>query len=93
MATLSSKFAGITLPIDHFGTHLNTQGKVINLELAAQNFHHLREAFCEIWHRDLIFGKKVDAYYVDILTDLFKHIQFEGTEREKVEELKRREKE
>ena len=61
--------------------------------MAAQNFHHLREAFCEIWHRDLIFGKKVDAYYVDILTDLFKHIQFEGTEREKVEELKRREKE
>ena len=38
MVTLSGKLAGITLPIDHFGTHLNTQGKVINPELALQNF-------------------------------------------------------
>jgi len=38
MTTLSGKLAGITLPIDHFGTHLNTQGKVINPELALQNF-------------------------------------------------------
>ncbi len=93
MATLSSKLAGITLLIDYFGTHLNTQGKVINPELAAQNFCHSGEALCEIWHHDLIFGKKVDACYVDILTDPFEHIQFEETEREKVEELKRREKE
>jgi len=48
MATLSSKLAGITLPIDDFGTHLNTQGKVINPELATQNFRHLGEALCEI---------------------------------------------
>ena len=34
MATLSGKLAGITLPIDHFGSHLNTQGKVIDSELA-----------------------------------------------------------
>ena len=93
MATLSGKLAGITLPIDHFGVHLNTQGKVINLNLAAQNFHYLGEALCEIWHRNLIFGKKVDTYYVNILTNPFEHIEFEGTEKEKVEELKRRKKE
>jgi len=34
MATLSGKLAGVTLPIDHFGSHLNSQGKVIDLELA-----------------------------------------------------------
>ncbi|CAI2190742.1 7603_t:CDS:1, partial [Funneliformis geosporum] len=50
MATLSSKLAGITLPINHFGIHLNTQGKVIDLELAAQNFRYSREVLCEIWH-------------------------------------------
>jgi len=38
MAPLSSKLAGIVLPIDHYGTHLNSQGKVINEELAKKNF-------------------------------------------------------
>src|SRR6266542_6118614 len=51
MATLSNKLARITLPIDHFGTYLNIQGKVINPELATQNFCHLGEALCEIWRR------------------------------------------
>ncbi|CAI2194632.1 1266_t:CDS:1, partial [Funneliformis geosporum] len=43
MTTLSGKLTKITLPIDYFGMHLNTQEKVINPELAAQNFHHLGE--------------------------------------------------
>ncbi|CAI2169224.1 14479_t:CDS:2 [Funneliformis geosporum] len=34
IATLYGKLAGITLPIDYFGIHLNTQGKVIDPELA-----------------------------------------------------------
>ena len=38
MATLSGKLAGVTLPIDHFGSHLNLQGKVIDPEIALQNF-------------------------------------------------------
>jgi len=33
MATLSKKLARISLPIDTFGKHLNTQGKVVNQEL------------------------------------------------------------
>ena len=90
MATLSGKLAGITLPIDHFGVHLDSQGKVVDSELATQNFRYSGEAFCEIWYRDLILGKKVDACYVDVHTNSFEHIQFEGTEREKIEELKRR---
>ena len=93
MTTLSGKLAGITLPIDHFGTHLNSQGKVIDPELAARNYRYSGEALCEIWRRDLIFGKKVDACYIDVLMNPFEHIQFEGTEKEKVEELKRRKKE
>src|SRR5439155_14169600 len=92
MATLSGKLVGITLPIDYFGVHLNSQGKVVDPELATQNFRYSGEALCEIWRRDLIFGKKVDACYVDVHTNPFEHIQFEGTEREKIEELKRREK-
>jgi hypothetical protein len=33
MAILSRKLADIMLPIDHFESHLNTQDKVIDLEL------------------------------------------------------------
>ena len=52
MATLSGKLAGITLPIDHFGLHLNTQGKVIDPELALKIFDMLENHFA-------IFGVKI----------------------------------
>ncbi|CAB4489434.1 unnamed protein product [Rhizophagus irregularis] len=40
MSTLSQKLAGITLPIDKFGFHLNSQGQVTDLELAMKNFRY-----------------------------------------------------
>jgi hypothetical protein len=92
MATLSGKLAGITLPIDHYGTHLNTQDKVINPDLALQNFRYAGEALCNIWHHDLIFGKSVDAWYVEELVNPFENLQFEGTEKEKIEEQKQQKK-
>ncbi|CAI2197603.1 11474_t:CDS:2, partial [Funneliformis geosporum] len=48
-ATLSEKLAGITLPIDHFGIHLNSQEKVFNPKLTIQNFQYARKALCDIW--------------------------------------------
>ena len=33
MTTLSQKLAGITLPIDKYDSHLNSQGQVIDLKL------------------------------------------------------------
>jgi hypothetical protein len=92
MATLSGKLAGVTLPINHFGVHLNTQGKVINPELALQNFKYAGEALCDIWNRDLIFGKRVNAKYIEEFKNPFENLQFEGTDKEKAEELKRQEK-
>ncbi|CAI2198661.1 16176_t:CDS:1, partial [Funneliformis geosporum] len=50
MTTLSSKLASITLLINHFEMHLNTQGKVINPELALQNFRYAGEILCDIWN-------------------------------------------
>ncbi|CAI2182294.1 8633_t:CDS:1, partial [Funneliformis geosporum] len=38
IAILSGKLVGITLPIDHFGSYLNSQDKVIDPKLAIQNF-------------------------------------------------------
>ena len=89
MATLSGKLVGITLPIDHFGKYLDSQGKVTNPELAAQNFQYAGEILCDLWSRDSIFGKYVDTQYVGTFTNPFKNLHFEGIEKEKAEELKR----
>ena len=48
MMTLSEKLARITLPIDHFGKHLNSQGNIMDAELAAKNFQYAEEALCNI---------------------------------------------
>ncbi|CAG8684348.1 8458_t:CDS:2 [Gigaspora margarita] len=87
MVTLSGKLASVVLPIDHFGKHLNSQGKVINLDLALKNFKYAGEALCDIWCHDLIFGKHVNAQYIEEFTNSFVNLQFEGTDKEKMEEL------
>ncbi|CAG8703203.1 12298_t:CDS:2 [Cetraspora pellucida] len=43
------EYSGIVLPIDHFGAHLNSQGKVIDEELVIKNFHFSGEKLCDIW--------------------------------------------
>src|SRR6266498_3912665 len=48
MAMLSGKLAGVILLIDHFGKHLDSQGKVMNPELAAQNFQYAGEILCDL---------------------------------------------
>ncbi|EXX75382.1 hypothetical protein GLOIN_2v1783204 [Rhizophagus irregularis DAOM 181602=DAOM 197198] len=51
-----------------------------------------RESLCDIWRKDLIFGKSVDARYVEELTNPFENIEFEGTDKEKAEEQKQQKK-
>src|SRR6185295_18457448 len=65
MASLSAKLAGITLPVGKFGSHLNSQGSVINEELARQNFEYSGKKLCDIWKRDDIHGKPVRVEYID----------------------------
>ncbi|CAG8568014.1 12107_t:CDS:2 [Cetraspora pellucida] len=77
IATLSSKLAGVVLPIDHFGKHFDSQGRVINNELANKNFHYAGSMLSDIWSRDPIFGKYVKTTYVDKITNPFVNIYFE----------------
>ncbi|CAG8761909.1 1519_t:CDS:2 [Gigaspora margarita] len=66
MATLSGKLAGIVLPINHFGKHLDSQGNIIDTNLAAQNFNYAGTMLCDIWCRDPIFGKHAkDGHYIN----------------------------
>ncbi|CAG8848948.1 26266_t:CDS:2, partial [Gigaspora margarita] len=60
MATLLGKLAGIVLPIDHFGKHLDSQSNVNDTNLATQNFNYAGTMLCDIWRRDPIFGKHDD---------------------------------
>ncbi|CAB4430947.1 unnamed protein product [Rhizophagus irregularis] len=48
MTTLSQKLASITLPIDKYGFHLNSQGQVNDSELAIKNFRYAGEALCAL---------------------------------------------
>lgn len=65
MASLSEKLAGITLPVDEYGVHLDSQGNVVNEELARRNFEFSGKKLCEIWSRDQIYGRPVTVQYVD----------------------------
>ncbi len=44
MAMLSQKLADITLPINKYGSHLDSQGKVVDLELAMKNMRYAGKA-------------------------------------------------
>ena len=78
MATLSQKLAGITLPIDKYGSHLNSQGKVIDSELAMKNMHYAGEALCA---RDPIFGRSVTTQYIDQKSSPLGDIMFPGCDK------------
>ena len=88
MVMLSSKLVGIVLLGDYFEIHLNMEGKVIDLKLAFWNYWYVEEALYDIWHHDLIFRKSVNTWYVKEFINLFENLQFESTEKEKIEEQK-----
>ncbi|CAG8815568.1 34911_t:CDS:2 [Gigaspora margarita] len=88
IATLSGKLARITLPIDYFGKHLDSQGKVINSDLAKNNFRYASEALYKIWYHDHIFGKKVNTTYIDKAIDPFVDLEFVKEQEKKEKRLR-----
>jgi hypothetical protein len=48
MVIHSQKLAGISLPIDKFGSHLNSQDQVVDSNLAMRNFRYASEALCTL---------------------------------------------
>ncbi|CAG8710987.1 429_t:CDS:2, partial [Gigaspora margarita] len=74
MASLSEKLAGITLLIDEFGSHLDSQEKVVNEDLARKNFEFAGKSLCDIWERDNIHGRPVITEYINQIKQLFTEI-------------------
>ncbi|CAG8800375.1 44741_t:CDS:2 [Gigaspora margarita] len=74
MASLSEKLAGIMLPINEFESHLDSQGKVLNEDLACKNFEFAEKSLYNIWKRDNIYSRSVITEYVDQIKQPFTEI-------------------
>ncbi|CAB4464998.1 unnamed protein product [Rhizophagus irregularis] len=48
-----------------FGLHLNSQGNVVDEELARKNFEYSGKRLCDIWEKDDIHGKPVTVEYIN----------------------------
>jgi hypothetical protein len=68
MAPLSKELAGVILPHDAYGSHLNASGRTIDAELKQKNFQKAGEVLGEIWSNLTLDGYPVTAEYVQTAT-------------------------
>ena len=64
MAPLSHDLAGIVLPHDHFGSHLNSAGLTVDEDMEAKNFEKAGQVLSEIWSETVIDGHPTVAEYI-----------------------------
>jgi len=64
MAPLSHDLAGLILPHQHFGSHLNSSLKCIDTKLEKKNFSKTGSVLAEVWSKTVIDGEPVIAQYV-----------------------------
>lgn len=64
MAPLSKELAGVILPHEHFGSHLNAELKTVDTELEKKNFEHAGKILSEIWSGILIDNYPVVCDFV-----------------------------
>lgn len=65
MAPLSKELAGVVLPHDTFGTHLDKSGNTVDSELEKKNFASAGEILAEIWSGITLDSKPVVAEYIE----------------------------
>ena len=65
MAPLSKALAGVLLPHDTYGNHLDSEGKTTDTELEKKNFQKAGESLAEIWGEMIIDGFPVVAEFVE----------------------------
>ena len=59
MAPLSRALSGLILPHNHYGDHLDCNGKTIDEDLEMKNFEYAGQTFTEVWSE-----LKIDKYNV-----------------------------
>jgi hypothetical protein len=65
MAPLSRELAGLILPHEHFGSHLDGKGQTVNDDLEKSNFAFAGKTLAEVWGSTVIDGYPVIAHYVN----------------------------
>ncbi|CAF1588411.1 unnamed protein product [Adineta ricciae] len=65
MAPLSHDLAGLILPHDHFGSHLNESGTTINVDLEKLNFRKAGQILAETWNQSVMDGFPCVAEYIN----------------------------
>lgn len=64
LAPLSRDLSGLILPHDHYGSHLDKNGKTCDTELEKVNFQKAGEVLAEVWNSTVIDEFVVVASYV-----------------------------
>ncbi|KAJ8672605.1 hypothetical protein QAD02_003864 [Eretmocerus hayati] len=64
MAPLSHELAGVILPHNSFGNHLDGSKKTIDRDLERKNFEEAGEVLCDIWNSLIVDGYGVRSQYV-----------------------------
>ncbi|GBN78913.1 hypothetical protein AVEN_255368-1, partial [Araneus ventricosus] len=65
MAPLSRELSGLVLPHDHYGSHLDENGRTIDEAMEQNNFAYAGKTLAEIWSSISIDSYPVTATYVD----------------------------
>ncbi|CAF3564062.1 unnamed protein product [Rotaria sp. Silwood1] len=65
MAPLSHDLAGLILPHDYFGSHLNALGVTINIDLEKLNFRKAGQILAETWNQSVIDEFPCVAEYIN----------------------------
>ncbi|KAG8178076.1 hypothetical protein JTE90_007061 [Oedothorax gibbosus] len=63
MAPLSRQLSGLVLPHDHFGNHLDSSGKTVDVEKEKKNFEAATNVLAEVWNATVIDDYPVVAKY------------------------------
>ncbi|CAF0887164.1 unnamed protein product [Adineta ricciae] len=65
LSPLSHDLAGLILPHDHFGTHLNDSGVTEHAELEKNNFKQTADVLAEVWSMNVLDEYPVVAEYIN----------------------------
>lgn len=65
MAPLSHELAGLILPHDHFGSHLDDKGRTVDEDLEKSNFQFAGKVLANVWGSLTIDGFPVIAKYIE----------------------------
>jgi hypothetical protein len=75
LSPLSQDLAGLILPHDHFGTHLNANGVTEHAELEKENFKLTGDALGEVWSMNVLDEHPVIAEYIKPLPMIDEHLK------------------